>query len=442
MKIKINSVLIIMLTALLTYGCAQQGSSDIDQNYETKDGEKLTAKVIYGADGRLDLFQVSDERLKTFAQSTVALIDNNSISTQGSLSTIKASTYRSQNNLCSTERFGEQEAAAFCSGSLVGEDLIMTAGHCITKLSDCSSTSFVFDYALKQAGTQARQVASSDVYKCVSIVKRKFEESGTDYTLVKLDRKVSGRTPLKIRRSGSVQINDELAVIGHPAGLPTKVTVGGIVRGVSDSRFFVANTDTYGGNSGSAVFNVQTGLIEGILVRGETDFKPQGSCNISYKCSEMGCRGEAITRVSELAAFIPETNTEPEVPVDPPVKPEDQSISYASGASLNIPDNTANGITSLIPVDQIPSQREVSVSVNIQHTYIGDLIITLQTPSGKKVILHSRSGGSKKDIKTTYYVTSTVGSESKTGDYKLLVQDRAARDIGTLIDWKIEFIKK
>ncbi|MEK7233144.1 MAG: S46 family peptidase [Elusimicrobiota bacterium] len=38
----------------------------------------------------------------------------------------------------------------------------------------------------------------------------------------------------------------------------------------SNPGFFVANLDTYGGNSGSAVFNVETNLVEGILLRSES----------------------------------------------------------------------------------------------------------------------------------------------------------------------------
>lgn len=438
-KTKAFSLSLAFIT-LTAFGCSPQSVSDLNHDYETKDGEKLTAKVIYGADGRLDYFQVSDERLKTLAQSTVVLIETQMISNQGAVSTIKASTFKNQQNLCSTERFGEQEAAGFCSGSLVGEDLIMTAGHCITSVEDCASTSFVFGYALEQAGTQVRQIDSKNIYKCASIVQRKLENTGTDYAIIKLDRKVEGRTPLKIRRSGAVQINDELAVIGHPAGLPTKITVGGAVRSIANAAFFTANTDTYGGNSGSAVFNAQTGLIEGILVRGETDYVYQGSCKVSKKCSEFACRGEDITRVSEVAAFIPEdVVVTPEEPSEPQ---EPQNASFASAVSIAIPDNKVSGVTSSIAVDQIPGDRIVAVSVNIKHTYIGDLVLTLQSPSGTKVILHSRSGGNKDDISTTYYVTKSIGAETQTGDYKLLVQDRAARDTGKLTDWKIEFLKK
>ena len=37
--------------------------------------------------------------------------------------------------------------------------------------------------------------------------------------------------------------------------------------------------------------------LAGILVRGETDYKSNGSCTVVNTCTETGCRGEDITYV-------------------------------------------------------------------------------------------------------------------------------------------------
>src|SRR6185295_6557109 len=97
----------------------------------------------------------------------------------------------------------------------------------------------------------------------------------------------------------------KIIVIGHPAGLPTKVAGGAAVRDEKPAGYFTANLDTYGGNSGSAVFNAVTGLVEGILVRGENDYVWKGSCRVSNVCTNEGCRGEDVTKVSALADIIP-----------------------------------------------------------------------------------------------------------------------------------------
>jgi V8-like Glu-specific endopeptidase len=90
-------------------------------------------------------------------------------------------------------------------------------------------------------------------------------------------------------------------VIGHPTGLPTKVSAGANVRSVNDV-YFVANLDTFGGNSGSAVFNAETGEIEGILVRGERDYRYNSArgCYVPNTCVNLGCRGEDSTLITNL----------------------------------------------------------------------------------------------------------------------------------------------
>src|SRR5690606_13166453 len=114
------------------------------------------------------------------------------------------------------------------------------------------------------------------------------------------------RAPLSIRRSGSAQVGDELVVIGHPAGLPVKVAGGAQVRHL-ERDYFIANLDTFGGNSGSAVFNVHTGEVEGILVRGELDFITRNGCRVSNQCADSGCRGEDVTMIRAAWPYIPDT---------------------------------------------------------------------------------------------------------------------------------------
>jgi hypothetical protein len=82
-----------------------------------------------------------------------------------------------------------------------------------------------------------------------------------------------------------------------------KIADGASVREVKGTHL-VANLNTYGGNSGSAVINSETFEVEGILVRGETDFAWQGDCNVSLVCPTSGCRGEDCTRTTEFANLI------------------------------------------------------------------------------------------------------------------------------------------
>ncbi len=273
-------------------------------------------KVIYGDDNRQDIFQVTNSRDLALADSTVVLMSHSNLTLNGSHYDIDAETFGRAFGLCTTEPYFNQPTAGFCSGSLVADDIIITAGHCIETIDECNAARFVFGYAVKKDGVFPTTTPASEVYSCDKIIARKKENYGADYAVIKLSQKVTGHAPLPINRSNDLKVSDPIGVIGHPSGLPTKISFGGesVVRDVSKPGFFVTNLDTYGGNSGSAVFNTKTGLVEGILVRGETDFVYQNGCRVSNVCSADQCRGEDVTKISELAQFIPTRGTNPTPP--------------------------------------------------------------------------------------------------------------------------------
>ena len=145
----------------------------------------------------------------------------------------------------------------------------------------CDSFSWVFDYKVDYSDESEVVVDKSKIYSCKKIISQVLDmETQNDYAVIELDRDVEDREPLKLRTSGKPSVGDEIVVIGHPTGLPTKIADGASIRSVNDV-YFDANLDTYGGNSGSAVFNASTGIVEGILVRGDQDYVMN---------SELGCR--------------------------------------------------------------------------------------------------------------------------------------------------------
>ncbi|MES2801249.1 MAG: trypsin-like peptidase domain-containing protein [Bdellovibrionota bacterium] len=428
---KWNFLSTLLCSSLLTAGCAKEAfTGSPENNIKTE----LSQNVIYGSDGRLDVYQ-SNDALKLLSDSTVALIKNGDLSEQGASTLIAGKSFAQSYQLCSSEKFREQNTSAFCSGALVGPDTVITAGHCITSQSDCVGTSFVFGYTVKSAGVLPTLVSSNEVYRCREIVHRVLQNTGEDYAVIKLDRAVNNHAVLKIRRSGEASVGDPLLVIGHPAGLPTKITTGGKVRSTANSSHLVTNLDTYGGNSGSAVFNALTSEIEGILVRGEEDFVSQGGCNVSKVCTDDSCRGEDVTRISVLRQYIPQTNAPP-VSSTPPVA---NSETFSSAQVVAVPDNNTAGVSSSLKVTSAPGARKVLISVNLTHTYIGDLVIKVVASDGKSVTLHSRSGGGADNIVKTYDATAALGSVANVGTYKLVVQDLAKHDTGSLKSWSVKF---
>ncbi len=124
------------------------------------------------------------------------------------------------------------------------------------------------------------------------------------------------------------------------------------------------------------------------------------------------------------------------------VQGADQSVS----PNLAIPDNNSTGVTSTMVISGTGATvtSGFNVDVNLTHTYIGDLVLTLQSPLGTNVILHNRSGGSADNIVGNYPGTLTPAGSLATligqpldGTWSLRIQDLASIDVGTLNTWAI-----
>ncbi|MFI8202399.1 S8 family serine peptidase [Streptomyces sp. NPDC085937] len=80
----------------------------------------------------------------------------------------------------------------------------------------------------------------------------------------------------------------------------------------------------------------------------------------------------------------------------------------------------------------------LKVPVNIVHTYIGDLTVSLVAPDGSVYTLKpSGTGGSTDNINTTYTVNAS--SETANGTWKLRVTDGYAGDTGYISSWGLTF---
>ena len=261
-------------------------------------------KVIYGTDDRLDMYQVTDAAHRTSADSVVMLVNAGDITANNNgTSTIATRNFGTAYNLCPTERFRDQPIAGFCSGFLVDPSFVATAAHCVENAT-LANVRFVFGFQMRNATTAETTVPTSEIYRGIRIIGRAIGNQGTDWCVVQLDRPVLNHRHVRMRRSGQIANNAGVYVIGHPVGLPKKWAGGAAVRDNTPARYFVANLDTYGGNSGSPVFNAATHDVEGILVRGETDFVFNGNCRVSNVVPANGGRGEDCTRVSEFASLV------------------------------------------------------------------------------------------------------------------------------------------
>jgi Trypsin-like peptidase domain len=310
-------------------------------------------KVIWGTDDRLDLVEVTDPSIHADAESVVLLCKAHELSSEGDgTATLSAKTFGEDRGICRAEPYFAQPVAGFCSGFLVAPDVVATAGHCIDE-STLDLVRFVFGFRMLDGKTAALTVRDADVYRGVAMLGRRMTPEGPDWALVRLERAVRGARVAQVRRSGRIERGQPLHVIGHPCGLPLKYAGGAVVRENSRDAFFLANLDSYGGNSGSPVFNSETHEVEGILVRGEPDFVFKGDCMVSMVMPQDSADGvgEACTRTTEwiahLEAAVASPDTSPATGATPPAAPP------ATGATVppTSPEPSAAPASADLPAD-------------------------------------------------------------------------------------------
>lgn len=108
-----------------------------------------------------------------------------------------------------------------------------------------------------------------------------------------------------------------------------------------------------------------------------------------------------------------------------------------------IPDDDPNGIVSALRIADSGTVQDIRVSVDITHTWIGDLRLQLIAPSGAMAMLHDRSGSHLDNIIRSYSPTDTealrtlLGTEIN-GTWQLRVSDHAGRDVGKLNRWSLD----
>ncbi|MCK5882380.1 MAG: trypsin-like peptidase domain-containing protein [Bacteriovoracaceae bacterium] len=276
----------------------------------------VAPKVIYGTDDRYLLHEYPNEEIRRLARSTAAMIHKgrlkNKIGSRVYLQDLD--TLQDSFNICPDEKFTKELVAAECSGSLIAPGLILTAAHCVKSNANCSGSKWVFDFRADKVNSKTKYVEDKNIYSCKRIISSSyFPEEEIDYTIIELDRKVTDRMPLPVRMEGVVPENAELVIIGHPSGLPTIIADNGYVLDNDSKNIFKTNLDTFSINSGSAVINKATGVIEGVLIRGQKDYEwdKYRSCLRPNFWKDPDFPGESVIRtttIQSLAKIIRDFN--------------------------------------------------------------------------------------------------------------------------------------
>jgi len=305
--------------------------------------------LIYGSDDRKEIFESA--RAQKLVRATATMVATSYLLPQadGYLNLDFAPATASYGaNLCKEERFSSEPSGWLnCTGFLVAPDILVTAGHCEIfshqgsqglieqdqpPSSMCPNFAWMFDFAQTSNGNLVKTtgVKKENIYYCASVLYAEAlgdyqdpatgvfgipagGEHGRDFAIVKLDRPVVGREPLKLSKLVP-SFSERLATVGYPSALPAKYAEGMALSG-NYKNYFVTDLDIAEGTSGSPVFNSKD-EVEGIVVRGfpyeDYQYLEDRKCNKSIVCEQIGqgsCVGDLPnevlgTHVQKASAII------------------------------------------------------------------------------------------------------------------------------------------
>ncbi len=110
--------------------------------------------------------------------------------------------------------------------------------------------------------------------------------------------------------------------------------------------------------------------------------------------------------------------------------------------NLAIPDQGGGQVVLPMVLQSTGLVGGLGIELHIDHTYIGDLVVYLDDPTGARLTLHDREGGSTQNISKIYGTGGQALDEAAVmlhealGTWKLIIEDQAAQDVG-----KLQYVK-
>ena len=323
--------------------------------------------------------------------------------------------------------FNKNGGTYFCSGALISaNNHFLTNNHCVASQAEVDTVEIRFNY-------ESTNCAGSGLSNVTVLHGGTFLKTSLalDYTLMQLDDNVASVfgwldvSPIDVPLGAEIYIpqhaggrRKEVASEDSQTGGPCRVqSVNRNISGFTWGANLGYTCDTEQGSSGSPVLLAGTNKMIALHHLG-------GCNNIATYMRNI---------YPEVQAFLAQPPPPPVEPVSTEAPVEGWFESGARELPVPIPDADTTGVSSQLEVPENLMVQKVEVELDIRHSFRGDLVVTLSTPMGHRIVLSDRMGGAQDDLVGTFDITDKLpGSPFTAGPWTLNVRDESKNDSGTL----------
>ena len=167
-----------------------------------------------------------------------------------------------------------------CSGTLIGRDLFLSAGHCFDA-NPAPQTQVTFNFQTDPAGNPRPEQR----FPILGVLEHRL--GGLDYEIIRLGGNPADTFGFALVSPVDPAVGDTVCIIGHPATAPKQIEAGPVLA-FDGNQIRYNDADTLPGNSGSGIFHSPSGRIVGVHTNGGcAGTTPETGFNLGMRISAL-----------------------------------------------------------------------------------------------------------------------------------------------------------